>query len=99
MLPYNVSFPVCQPVFFRRISQCNPWMIKSVQLMWILIIGNVPVVQKIVMQQCPSDHFSPAAGDMQVLAQGYTVSRHIQHVGIHCHIAMLNILLHTTEIL
>lgn len=98
MPPNNIDLPLCKFILLQSISQRYSRMIKPMQFMRVFFIRYMPVIQKVIMKQSPSDQLSFTARNMQLLAEPYTVSCHIHHMRIHCHISMLNIRLHLIEI-
>lgn len=66
--------------------------------MGIFLVRHMPVIEKIIMEQRTSDQFPAIAADVQLFADGKTVSGYIPHMVIDSNITMLNMLLRRMKI-
>lgn len=66
--------------------------------MRVLLIRQMPIIEEVIMEQCTADQLPAVAAYMQFFADRQTVPRHIPHMLIYGHIAMLNVLLSAMKI-
>ena len=98
VFPDNFLFPVRQVILFEGIVQCNTRVKKTMQLQRIYFMWLMPIIEKIVMKQGSPDQFLPVAGNVEFIAESHTVPCHIQHMLLHRHIAVLDVLPGSAEI-
>ena len=98
MLFNDLPLPVSQFIFRFRILQRSCRMVESVQPVRIFLIRLMPVIQKIIVKQCPSYQISSAVFHSQQFRKCHTVPRHLNAMLFHGYTAVLHIIFTAVKI-
>ena len=90
MLYYNITLPRSQLIFPRRIPERRSRVIKAMQLVRVLLVRLMPVIQEIIMEECPTDQIPFITRNMKHICQRQTTARHTQYMVADCYISMLD---------